>query len=81
MKGTSPSRVSGSEVARHRSAMMVMRSSINNSRKGEVMKIITLGIDLAKDVFAVHGIDETVLGQVFHYHISPRWLRMAMFKA
>jgi transposase len=27
--------------------------------KGEVMKIITVGIDLAKNFFAVHGIDES----------------------
>jgi hypothetical protein len=26
--------------------------------KGEVMHIITVGIDLAKNVFAVHGIDQ-----------------------
>ena len=57
MKGPSPSRASGSEVARHRSAMMVMLSSINYL-EGEIMKIITLRIDLAKNAFAVHGVDE-----------------------
>jgi transposase len=26
--------------------------------EGEIMAIVTFGIDLAKDVFAVHGVDE-----------------------
>jgi hypothetical protein len=34
MKGTSPSRASDSEVARHRSARMVMQSLINKLEKG-----------------------------------------------
>ena len=39
--------------------MMVMRLSINSLERGSSMKIIALGIDLAKNVFAVHGIDES----------------------
>jgi transposase len=27
--------------------------------EGEIMVIVTVGIDLAKNVFAVHGVDET----------------------
>jgi transposase len=27
--------------------------------EGEIMAIVTVGIDLAKNVFAVHGVDET----------------------
>jgi hypothetical protein len=27
--------------------------------RGEIMAIVTVGIDLAKNVFAVHGVDET----------------------
>jgi hypothetical protein len=27
--------------------------------EGEVMTIVTIGIDLAKNVFAVHGVDAT----------------------
>jgi transposase len=27
--------------------------------EGEIMTIVTVGIDLAKNVFAVHGVDET----------------------
>ena len=28
------------------------------ARKGKVMTIITIGIDLAKNIFAVHGVNE-----------------------
>jgi hypothetical protein len=45
------------EAARHRSAKMVMSVSINESR-GKSMVIIRIGVDLAKNVFAVHGVDE-----------------------
>jgi hypothetical protein len=59
MKGTSPSRGGGGEGARQRSAKMVFASSVNRTRKGKSMnKSITVGIDLAKNVFAVYGVDE-----------------------
>ena len=63
MKGTSPSRVvravavCGIEVPRWE-----VRSLINSLvlRKGKSMTtIVTIGIDLAKNVFAVHGVDAT----------------------
>src|SRR5437667_4608623 len=55
MKGTSPTR-SGGEPARHRSAKIEF-ALFNLITRGEVMeKVTTLGIDLAKSVFSLHGI-------------------------
>src|SRR3989454_7414792 len=57
MKGTSPTR-SGCRPARHRSAKIEFRI-FNLITRGEVMeKITTVGIDLAKSVFSLHGVDE-----------------------
>jgi transposase len=59
MKGTSPSRgahievESGIEVPRWEAFV-----SIHHLRKGKSMSIVFVGIDLAKNVFAVHGVDE-----------------------
>src|SRR5712691_10930672 len=56
MKGTSPTR-SGFEPARHRSAKIEF-ALFNLITRGEVMeKVTTVGIDLAKRVFALHGVD------------------------
>src|SRR6266568_2621000 len=56
MKGTSPTR-SGCWPARHRSAKIEFRI-FNLITRGEVMeKITTVGIDLAKAVFSLHGVD------------------------
>src|SRR5712692_11443206 len=56
MKGTSPTR-SGVWPARHRSAKIEFRI-FNLITRGEVMeKVTTLGIDLAKSVFSLHGVD------------------------
>src|SRR6266571_9506088 len=56
MKGTSPTR-SGFWPARHRSAKIEF-ASFNLITRGEVMEqITTAGIDLAKRVFALHGVD------------------------
>src|SRR6266853_4570281 len=58
MKGTSPTR-SGFWPARHRSAKIEV-SKVNLITRGEVMeKITTVGIDLAKAVFSLHGVDRT----------------------
>jgi transposase len=60
MKGTSPSRASravastGNKVSRWE-----VQSLINLFVKGKSMTIVTVGIDLAKNVFAVHGVDAT----------------------
>jgi hypothetical protein len=62
MKGTSPSRVIravavyGIEVPRWE-----VRNLINSlvCWKGKSMAIVSVGIDLAKNVFAVHGVDAT----------------------
>ncbi|GLS14047.1 hypothetical protein GCM10007935_14770 [Hydrogenophaga electricum] len=61
MKGTSPSRVIrafagyGIQVPRWE-----VRTLINSlvCWKGKAMAIVSVGIDLAKNVFAVHGVDE-----------------------
>ena len=61
MKGTSPSRVNravavyGIQVPRWE-----VQSLINTLVlwKGKSMAIVTAGIDLAKNVFAIHGVDE-----------------------
>jgi hypothetical protein len=62
MKGTSPSRVIravagyGIEVPRWE-----VRNLINSlvCWKGKSMAIVSVGIDLAKNAFAVHGVDAT----------------------
>lgn len=60
MKGTSPSRGAhakaeyGIEVPRWE-----VRTPINSPMEGESMSIVCVGIDLAKNVFAVHGINES----------------------
>ena len=58
MKGTSPSRAiceaeTGNEVPRWE-----VRTLINSLEKGEIMAIVCVGIDLAKNVFALHGVNE-----------------------
>src|SRR2546428_9009502 len=56
MKGTSPTR-ERARPARHRSAKIEVRF-FNLDSRGEVMqKITTVGIDLAKSVFSLHGVD------------------------
>jgi len=51
MKGTSPSRGCGRVVANGiKRAMMEFPDFINTTRKGKVMSIITIGIDLAKNI-------------------------------
>src|SRR5512139_926245 len=60
MKGTSPSRgvrieaAYGNEVPRWE-----VRDLINSLQKGKSMSIVYVGVDLAKNVFAVHGVDES----------------------
>lgn len=60
MKGTSPSRPirafagNGNEVPRWEA-----RNLINSLKRGKSMAIVTLGIDLAKNMFALHGVDAT----------------------
>jgi transposase len=39
--------------------------------RGEIMAIVTVGIDLAKNVFAVHGVDETGKAVLVHPEV-PR---------
>ena len=56
MEGTFPSRASR-EAAGNVMPRWEMRSLITHS-EGEVMAILYVGIDLAKNVFAIHGVDE-----------------------
>ena len=59
MKGASPSRGCGEVVANGiKRAMMEFLDFINTTR-GKVMSIIVIGIDLAKHIFAVHGVNES----------------------
>lgn len=59
MKETSPSRGCGEVTANGiKSAMMKIVDFIKNARMWDVMSIITIGIDLAKNIFAVHGVNE-----------------------
>src|SRR3989442_5269388 len=56
MKGTSPTR-ERAMPARHRSAKIEVRF-FNLDSRGEVMdKVTTVGIDLAKSVYSLHGVD------------------------
>ena len=64
MKGTSPSQASRTLPGLRFTAQQCQDGEANlfiNSLflEGEVMAIVTVGIDLAKSVFAVHGVDET----------------------
>ena len=61
MKGTSPSLVTAPLAAcglRQQSATMERFNCSSTHLRGEVMAIVTIGIDLAKNVFAVHGVNE-----------------------
>ena len=44
---------------RQRGATMAMEVVSSTHFKGEILAIVTVGIDLAKSVFAVHGVDES----------------------
>jgi hypothetical protein len=41
--------------------------------EGEVMTIIAIGIDLAKNVFAVHGVDEAGKAVLVRLRVMPCW--------
>ena len=62
MKGTSPSRGCGEVTASGIKSAMMERAVFINRQEGKAMNIITVGIDLAKNVFAVvfavHGVNE-----------------------
>jgi len=57
MKGTSPSRASSAQNGNSVPRWEVLH--LINSLEGEIMPILTVGIDLTKNVFAVHGANET----------------------
>ena len=60
MKGTSPSRASRSVAATGYSVpRWKVRNLINSLEKRKSTAIVTVGIDLAKNIFAVHGVDAT----------------------
>jgi transposase len=47
------------------------RSNFSSTHlKGEIMTIVTVGIDLAKNVFAVHGVDEAGKATLLHPEVS-----------
>ncbi len=43
---------------RHQSAKVVFAVMTTKQRGASEMKITTIGIDLAKEVFQIHGVDE-----------------------
>ena len=56
--------------------MMEFPRFINAQRKGKSMSIITVGIDLAKNVFAVHGVNESGKAEL----VKPRVPRDQLLK-
>src|ERR1700750_2223441 len=56
--------------------MMEFPRFINAHRKGKSMSIITVGIDLAKNVFAVHGVNELGKAEL----VKPRVPRDQLLK-
>ena len=59
MKGTSPSRCCGEVSANGNKCHDGISDISSTPRKGKSMSIITVGIDLAKNVFAVHGVNDS----------------------
>ncbi len=60
MKGTSPSRAGRAVAATgNKVPRWEVQSLINSLMKRKSITIVTVGIDLAKNVFAVHGVDAT----------------------
>ena len=59
MKGTSPSRGCGEVAASGIESAKMERVVFINQPEGKDMSIITIGIDLAKTIFAVHGVNES----------------------
>lgn len=76
MKGTSPSRGCGGSRRQRELTMMEFPRFINAQRKGKSMSIITVGIDLAKNVFAMHGVNEFGKAEL----IKPRVARDQLLK-
>ena len=64
MKGTSPSRAIREAETGNECHDRKCSSLINSLEKGKSMAILTVGIDLAKNVFAVHGVDESGTAQL-----------------
>jgi len=59
MRGTSPSRGARNEAeCGNKVPRWEVRTLINSRRKGKSTAILYVGIDLAKNVFAVHGVNE-----------------------
>jgi hypothetical protein len=84
MKGTSPSQASRTPVGLRFTATKCQDGEANlfiNSLvllEGEIMAIVTVGIDLAKNVFAVHGVDEAGKAALLRTDVLRfKWLRVA----
>ncbi len=50
-----------------------VRSLVNNHRKGKSMAILRSGIDLAKIVFAVHGVNESGRAELVRPNVARAW--------
>jgi len=62
MKGTSPYRGCGEVSANGNKSHDGISDISSTPRKGKSMSIITVGINLAKSVFAVHGVNDSQVG-------------------
>ena len=58
MKGSSPSQGCGEVSANGNKCHDGISDISSTPRKGKSMSIITVGIDFAKNVFALHGVDD-----------------------
>ena len=73
MKGTSPSRVIRATAGYGIQVPLWEARTLINSLvcwKGKSMAIVSVGIDLAKNVFAVHGVDESGKSALVHPNVS-----------
>jgi hypothetical protein len=84
MKGTSPSQASRTPVGLRFTASKCQDGEANLfinllvSLEVEIVAIVTVGIDLAKNVIAVHGVDEAGKATLVRPDVSrSKWLRVA----
>ncbi|VWC50907.1 hypothetical protein BLA23254_07819 [Burkholderia lata] len=53
--------------------MMEYQNFINTNRRGKFGSIVTVGIDLSKNVFAVHGVGESAKAVLSnHVYLATR---------
>jgi transposase len=75
MKGTSPSRASRIAATGISVPRWGVRTLINSLAKGTSISIVYVGIDLAKNVFALHGVSATGAAQQRQPKVARNKLR------